>query len=200
MDFNQKSKAAYNQKAERFNDTLEGKITRRFHAFMLTGMMLRDGDIVLDIACGTGTLLSSLNQVKAIKGCGIDISDQMIRVAAKNNPAMEFHVTDCEHIPFADSTFDLITVCTGYHHFPDVTAFSKAAYRVLKGGGSIFYIVEIRLPPIVRQISNLFVPLSKSGDIKMYSQKEIVRVLETAKFHHVKTVKKGFMQLIQLKK
>ncbi|MGL5435480.1 MAG: class I SAM-dependent methyltransferase [Lachnospiraceae bacterium] len=199
MDYNQKSKAAYNKKAERFNNTLEGKVTRKFHASLIANMALKDSDVVLDVACGTGTLLSAMAKEKDINGYGIDLSDQMIKVAAKDNPSMEFYTSDCEHLPFEDCAFDMITVCTGYHHFPDVSAFANESYRVLKDSGSI-YIAEIRLPPIVRQICNLFMPLSKAGDIKIYSDTEITSVLIAAKFQSVKVSKKGFMQILQLKK
>jgi len=198
-NFIQKSKNTYNKKATYFDKTLEGKITRKLHLFLLANMILQDNDFVVDVACGNGTLLASMNKVKPIKGSGIDISDQMIRIASKNHTTLKFHVADCENIPYANNTVDLITVCTGYHHFPNVDAFAKESARVLKAGGNI-YIAEIYLPPVLREICNLFLPLLRTGDVKFYSEKEIIQVFHVAKFHHRKTVTKGYMQLIQLEK
>ncbi|HBK41695.1 class I SAM-dependent methyltransferase [Proteiniphilum sp. UBA1028] len=38
----------------------------------------------------------------------------------------------CEETPFLDQTFDTITVCSAYHHFPDAKGFAREAYRLLK--------------------------------------------------------------------
>jgi ubiquinone/menaquinone biosynthesis C-methylase UbiE len=41
-------------------------------------------------------------------------------------------VIPCEETPFLDQTFDTITVCSAYHHFPDAKGFAREAYRLLK--------------------------------------------------------------------
>ena len=107
-----------------------------------------------------------------MNGFGIDISNQMIENAIRNNPTMEFHVAGCEAIPFEDNTMDIITVCAAYHHFPDVKSFAMEAKRLLKKEGMI-YIAEIYLNAFFRFICNPFVPLSKAGDVKFYSPVQI---------------------------
>lgn len=62
---------------------------------------------VLDVACGTGKLVSELyKQNFSVEG--LDISQDMINVARKNNPGIEFHVKDMTSFDL-ERKFDLIT-------------------------------------------------------------------------------------------
>lgn len=153
----------------------------------------------MDVACGSGSLLAAISKRKRIKGFGIDISDQMIKNAVRNHPAMEFHVAGCEKILFGDAYIDVITVCAAYHHFPDVGAFAGEAERVLKPGGSL-YIAEIYLPSVLRVILNPFVPLSKEGDVRFYSPNEIIQTFIKKGFEHIQTVKQQHIQIVQMKR
>lgn len=59
---------------------------------------------------------------------------------------------------FDGRTFDLITVCAAYHHFPDVKAFAAESHRLLKTEGCL-YIADVYYPALVRFLCNPFVPL-----------------------------------------
>jgi len=154
---------------------------------------------VFDVACGNGSLLSLLKKKKTINGYGVDISDQMIKNAAASNPDMEFHVSGCEAIPFRDDSMNLITVCAAFHHFPDVVAFAKEAARILKPKGRI-YIADVYLPFLLRLICNPFLPLSKAGDVKFYSPKEIVNNFKHFGFEEVDVKISGNVQIISMRK
>jgi len=194
-NFNEKSKIAYNRKADNYESTSDGKFTRKFKQLLLSEIELRGNDIVLDVACGNGSLLSALNAKKPINGYGIDISDRMIENAAVNNPNMKFCTAECENIPLEDGSVDIITVCAAYHHFPNPTAFAKEASRVLKPNGKI-YIAEIYLPSILRLLINPFVPLSSEGDVKFYSPKEISLTFEKNGFRQQAVKKFGYVQIV----
>ena len=158
INFDDRSRAAYNKKADDYDNSREGQFTRNFHRLLLSEIIWRENQSVLDVACGTGTLLAAMNERKTISGYGIDISEQMIKNAAVKNPGMEFHVSGCETIPLENNSIDIITVCAAYHHFPDVAAFAREAGRILKPNGMI-YIADMYLPPFLRLILNPFVPL-----------------------------------------
>ena len=136
------------------------------------------------MACGNGSLLAALNKQTKINGYGIDIAEKMIENAAVKNSGMEFHTADCENIPFQNETMDIITVCAAYHHFPDVAIFAAEAKRLLKPNGML-YIADVYLPAFWRVSLNPLVPLSKAGDVKFYSPKEIVKNFE--KFGFINT-------------
>lgn len=198
-NFNDYSKAAYNLKADNYNNTSDGKFTKVFKDILCRNMILKENSTVLDIACGNGTLLKMLSEIQDIQGYGIDISDGMVENAIKNCTDMIFKVAGCEDIPFESGFFDTLTVCAAYHHFPDIKSFAIEASRVLKKDGYL-YIAEIYLPTILRVICNSFVPLSKEGDVKFYSPNEIMSNLETFGFRQYNVVKKGHVQIICMQK
>ena len=64
-DFNAKSKAAYNKKADNYDDTHDGRFTRKFKQLLVSEVALRDNATVLDVACGNGSFLIILTPLKA---------------------------------------------------------------------------------------------------------------------------------------
>ena len=198
-DFNEKSKLAYNKKADNYDNTPEGRFTRNFQRLLVSEIELPHNGSILDVACGNGSLLAALNAKTPINGYGIDIAEQMVQNAATNNPSMEFHTAGCEAIPFGDCSMDVITVCSAYHHFPDTAAFAREAKRILKPQGKV-YVAEIYLPSVVRFLTNPFVPLSSEGDVRFYSPKEICKNFE--RFGFVREIVKSFghVQIVAMKK
>jgi ubiquinone/menaquinone biosynthesis C-methylase UbiE len=198
-NFNEKSRTTYNEIAAHYDSTPDGRFTQKFKEMLLAHIELEEGNSVLDIGCGNGTLLAMLNKKKPIKGFGVDIAELMTKYAAIKNPGMEFKASGCENIPFDDKTMDIITVCAAYHHFPDIAAFTREAKRILKPGGKL-YIAEIYLPTFLRVMANPFVPLLKAGDVKFYSPPEIIKNLSKAGFgkHKVKII--GRVQIVSMQK
>ena len=133
--FEKRSKIAYDKKAIGYDDSFEGKFTSNFKAMLLERVKIESEGNVLDVACGNGRLLCQFAQQNRFNGYGIDISDRMIEQAKALNPSMHFSAGSCEQIPYADNTFNVITVCAAYHHFPNVTKFCEEAYRLMKKEG-----------------------------------------------------------------
>ena len=199
-NYSEKSRAAYNEKADGYDDSREGQFTHRIHRQLLSLMDWQSGHSILDIACGTGSLLAALNAIKQIRGFGIDISERMIERAKTKNPGMEFHVSGCENIPYSDESMDIITLCAAYHHFPDVGAFAKEAGRVLKPGGMI-YIADMYVPSLIKVLVNPFVPLLfKDGDVRLYSPKEICRNFDRHGFSETDVKTTGNLQIVMMRK
>ncbi|MCL2766757.1 MAG: class I SAM-dependent methyltransferase, partial [Peptococcaceae bacterium] len=192
-------KLTYNKKADNYDQTLDGIFTRKFKLQLVDYIELDDGQNVLDVACGNGTLLSMLKGKKPVNGYGVDIAERMILNAVKDHPDIEFHVSGCESMPFQNESMDIITVCAAYHHFPDVAAFAGEVWRLLKPRGKI-YIADVYLPTILRLIINPFVPFSRSGDVKFYSPKEIVGNFEQFGFRKVGTRISGTIMIVSMEK
>jgi len=197
--FDEKSKANYNQKADNYNNTFDGKFTVMFKKLLLKEVKIEGNSNVLDIACGNGTFLKMLSEKNNIKGYGSDISEKMIENAKKTCADMTFEVAGCEHISFETQLFDIITVCAAYHHFPNVSEFAKEASRLLKPKGML-YVADIYYSSLFRIICNPFVPLSKAGDVKFYSPKEIANNFIKHGFKQVGTKKNDHIQIITLQK
>lgn len=197
--FEEKSRESYNEKADDYNETFDGRFTARFKELLLDRITLDPGMSVLDVACGNGTLLRMLSAKKDIAGYGIDISDRMIENARKICPDMTFSVSGCDHTDFPGQMFDVVTVCAAYHHFPDVKAFAGEAARILKPGGRI-YIAEVFYSAPIRVILNPFIPLSKAGDVRFYSPHDIEKNFEARGFRETNFMREEHIQIIELTK
>ncbi|HTL27997.1 MAG TPA: class I SAM-dependent methyltransferase, partial [Tepidisphaeraceae bacterium] len=82
-----------------------------------------------DVACGTGQSSRALLEI-AERVDAIDISPEMLAEAPADD-RIHYQVAPAERLPFADATFDLITVGLAFHWF-DQSAFLREAHRVLK--------------------------------------------------------------------
>ena len=88
----EESRIAYNKIASEYDTSKEGQYTK-FHIKELSNTIdLSEGDIVLDVACGNGTLLRELSKRAKIHANGIDVSEKMIHVAKMRYPDMNFEV------------------------------------------------------------------------------------------------------------
>ena len=199
-NYKQKSIKHFNNIANKYDYTLEGRTTTNYINFLLKSIKLKYNAKVLDVACGTGLLLSSLIHLYDCDTYGIDISENMIKEAKTYYPYIKFKVSDCENIDYNNEFFDYLTVCAAFHHFPAPYKFIKEAYRLLKKGGKI-YITEMFLPNFIRVLTNCFIlPFLRSGDVKIYSPKEIEKLLINAGFENIKVQKNQRIQIVSAEK
>lgn len=98
----------------------------------------RDGDRVLDVACGTGVVASRVNLVsrKLCYVTGIDINEGMLN-AARSNPLVEWHQGNATELPFEADNFDVVLCQQGLQYFPDRAQAMREMTRVLAPGGRI---------------------------------------------------------------
>ena len=96
----------------------------------------KPGDLVLDVATGTGnTAFALAAHVRRV--VGLDLTREMLlegrRLAAERNIAnVDWVIGDAMQLPFQEETFDLYAVRAAPHHFADVDRFLAEAFRVLK--------------------------------------------------------------------
>ena len=97
----------------------------------------------------------------------------MIAAARERYPACTFAVSPCTPLGFENESMDVITVSCAFHHFETPQAFANECMRILKKSGKVF-IAEPFFSPVVRWIANTVVfPLSRTGDVRVYNQKEL---------------------------
>ena len=87
---------------------------------MLKKICVRDGDKILDVGCGDGTLLTELIQWRDAEGYGIDPSEDVIRQAGDAHPELHLETGYSDFLPYDDNTFRIITVCDDFHTFKDI--------------------------------------------------------------------------------
>ncbi|MGB8633453.1 MAG: bifunctional demethylmenaquinone methyltransferase/2-methoxy-6-polyprenyl-1,4-benzoquinol methylase UbiE [Xanthobacteraceae bacterium] len=99
---------------------------------------------VLDVAGGTGDIAFRIvaNGAPHIRATVCDINTDMLEVgrarAARlggDQPKVDFTRANAEALPFADRSFDAVTVAFGIRNVPRIERALAEAYRVLKIGG-----------------------------------------------------------------
>lgn len=178
---------SYGKIADQYDDSFEGRFTLPFNHKLIDVIDLPETGQLLDIACGNGRLLKLLQQNHTFQGYGVDISEDMVKIASRDIPDMTFITAPCDRLPFNDGFFNVVTVCAAFHHFPDITAFAKEANRVIAPGGKL-YIAEIYYSKILRILANPFIRFHPSGDVKFYAPGEITELLQNNGFECEQTL------------
>ena len=96
-----------------------------------------EGMDVLDVACGTGVLFPYYLERGTASVTGIDISPEMVKIAAEKyetEPKVHVICADVEEADF-ESKFDRIVVYNAFPHFPDPKRLIKTLAGLLKDGG-----------------------------------------------------------------
>lgn len=195
-----RSKITYDRMAAEYDTSPEGNYTRLHKAELVRRVAVRDGDNILDVACGNGALLGMLSGKAKIHAFGVDLSENMIAAARAHHPDCTFAVGPCVPLPFEDGSMNAITVSCAFHHFEFPKAFARECMRVLKQGGRL-YLAEPYFTPVIRGLANLFwVPFAKSGDVKVYHEKDLRTIFQAAGFCEIKTYVKGTVLFCSVKK
>lgn len=107
---------------------------------------LTEGKVVLDVACGPGTVSVCAQQIVGKTGrvVGLDPSYGMVAQAHQQGISTVLQ-GKAEYLPFPDSTFDFISMGYALRHVSDLTITFKEYLRVLKPGGQLL-ILEIARP------------------------------------------------------
>ncbi len=111
-------------------------------------------ETILDIATGTGDLAIAMAKATDAKITGFDLSAGMLEVGKRKvvdenlQDRIEMIQGDAEKMPFADDSFDVITVAFGVRNFENLKKGLDDIYRVLKPGGK-FIILEFSQPEAV---------------------------------------------------
>jgi demethylmenaquinone methyltransferase/2-methoxy-6-polyprenyl-1,4-benzoquinol methylase len=97
---------------------------------------------VLDIATGTGDLAIALRDAGAAHVTGLDFSAAMLAAAARKDALapvgqpIVWIEGDAMALPFADASFDAVTMGFGLRNLPDYEAALREVWRVLRPGGT----------------------------------------------------------------
>jgi demethylmenaquinone methyltransferase/2-methoxy-6-polyprenyl-1,4-benzoquinol methylase len=125
------------------NRAMSAGLDRRWREATARAVVM-PGDRVLDACCGTGDL--ALADVQAGgRVTGVDFSPRMLQRAARKSDAIEWLEADALALPFADASFDAVTVGFGVRNLADLEGGLRELRRVLEPGGRIG-VLEITRP------------------------------------------------------
>ncbi len=135
------------------NDLMSGGVHRLWKQFALSLTQLRPGQRALDVAGGTGDLAAGLARQVGNTGLVVlsDINaamldrgrDRMLNDGLVSNSA--FALANAECLPFADGSFDCVTIGFGLRNVTDKAAALASMRRVLRPGGQLI-VLEFSKP------------------------------------------------------
>ncbi len=118
------------------NDVLSLGQDRRWRQEVFDAVAPSPGDLVLDLAAGTGTSSVPFHEAGAtVVPC--DFSLGMLQVGKKARPHLPFTAGDGTRLPFADDTFDAVTISFGLRNIVDPLAGLAEMRRVTRPGGTL---------------------------------------------------------------
>ena len=118
------------------NDVLSLGQDRRWRRAVVAAVDPQQGQRVLDLAAGTGTSSSPFNERGAfVVPC--DFSQGMLAVGKQRRPDLAFVAGDGLQLPFADASFDAVTISFGLRNLHDTEAGLAELLRVTRPGGRI---------------------------------------------------------------
>ncbi|PYE32325.1 2-octaprenyl-6-methoxy-1,4-benzoquinone methylase /demethylmenaquinone methyltransferase [Idiomarina fontislapidosi] len=135
------------------NDLMSMGIHRVWKRYTIDCSGVRKGMKVLDIAGGTGDLTAQFSRRVGDTGEVVlaDINDAMLKVGRDKlrDKGIVGNVNcvqaDAENLPFADNSFDIVTIAFGLRNVTDKPAALRSMLRVLKPGGRLL-ILEFSKP------------------------------------------------------
>ncbi|MDX6229252.1 MAG: demethylmenaquinone methyltransferase / 2-methoxy-6-polyprenyl,4-benzoquinol methylase, partial [Frankiales bacterium] len=118
------------------NDVLSLGQDRRWRKLVVDAVGAGPGELVLDLAAGTGTSTAAFAERGAsVVAC--DFSLGMLQVGRRRRPSMPFVAGDALRLPFADDSFDAVSISFGLRNVNDVDLALAELHRVTKPGGRL---------------------------------------------------------------
>ncbi|HEY3445525.1 MAG TPA: bifunctional demethylmenaquinone methyltransferase/2-methoxy-6-polyprenyl-1,4-benzoquinol methylase UbiE [Myxococcales bacterium] len=140
---------------DRFNGIASWGLDRGWRKRAVRLAAIADGARVLDLAAGTGDLTAALaEQAAPALVVSSDFTAAMLVAGkakldklpdAKARQRITFSLADATRLPFADGSFDAVTVSFGLRNFADRPANYREVRRVLKPGGR-YVVLELTHP------------------------------------------------------
>jgi demethylmenaquinone methyltransferase/2-methoxy-6-polyprenyl-1,4-benzoquinol methylase len=165
QDKSRRVRGVFDSVADRYdlmNDLMSGGAHRLWKQFTLSLTGLRRGGRALDIAGGTGDLAAGLARQVGRSGLVVlaDINARMLEhgrdrlIDRALSAALVYAQADAEKLPFADDSFDCVTIGFGLRNVTDKAAALASMRRVLKPGGQLL-VLEFSTP-VIPGLSRLY--------------------------------------------
>ena len=134
--------------------------------------IIPEGASVLEIGCGTGTLLA---RIRPSRGVGVDISPKMIAIAAAKYPRFRFLVSDASALRLSE-TFDYVMIPDVIEHLADIPGTFHALLGVCHPATRVVLTcVNPLWAPVLHLAEQLKMKMPE-GDHRWLPKREIVRI------------------------
>ncbi|QTE29133.1 demethylmenaquinone methyltransferase [Pengzhenrongella sicca] len=118
------------------NDVMSLGQDRRWRTATIKALGVSPGQRVLDLAAGTGTSSRPLADA-GVEVVPCDFSFGMLEVGKRRRPDLGFVAGDATKLPFADASFDAVTISFGLRNVADTDRALREMLRVTRPGGRL---------------------------------------------------------------
>lgn len=126
-----------------------------------------EGKAVLDLGCGYGENCAAFREQGAVTVLGVDISEKMLAVAAKEHPDIRFVRADMSDLSFISGKYDVVFSSLAVHYIEDFRTFVKGVYDILNVGG--YFIFSQEHPLTTAPISGAGWSKDEEGNVLHYN-------------------------------
>ena len=164
MNFREFEHAGWEKLPARYHDAF-GALTTQTIEPLLDAVGVRKGIRLLDVASGPGYVAAAAAE-RGAKVTGLDFAAAMVAEAKRRYPHIEFREGDAEALPFAEKTYDAVTMNFGMLHLGQPDKAMREAQRVLRPGGKFAFTVWAK-PDEARGFGIVLGAIEKHGNMKV---------------------------------
>ncbi len=176
-----KNKKFFNSIAKYYDGSFRGWFTKVLIK-ALKNVNIKENSRILDVGCGTANLLKLLEDMdKNLDLYGIDISEEMLKIANKKLKNSKLKLQSAEEIDFRSNYFDYVFSTEAFHHYADHNKAMKNFHRILKERGTLI-IIDLDFGLILNKIFHKIEP----GNTKTHSPEEFRKLFESSGFREIK--------------
>jgi len=166
-------------------EQLMGRWSRRLAPLLIEFAEVREGDRVLDVGSGTGSLALAVNAARASEVIGIDPSAAFVEHARTRtaDPRVRFDVGDAQMLAYPDASFDKCLALLVMNFIPDARKAVAEMRRVTRPGGRVaaavwdygdgmtmlraFWDAAVALDPAAEPRHERYMPYCRKGQLSL---------------------------------
>ena len=174
----------FSKQAVSFEDPTYSFADRRLIEWILTHVPPRPGEVVLDVAGGTGIVARAFASTAA-QAVVIDLTRAMLETGKREADAagvrnVLFLEGDAAALPFLDESFDLVTCRFAVHHFEHPARQLAEMARVCRAGGRVAIVDLVAFDEALAAEHDRLERLRDPSHTRALPAREIAELLESA--------------------